>query len=238
MRTQPCSRLHVSLNNLSSDQAYDISQRIFQKWQEIEENKFYNTIGRVTHIYQKNQMANLKHMMNKWLSHSKGLRIAELENEVRFLKEKLVQTEKQHVSKIDVLKLHKKHESERHSTHESEMVPPTLSPINQKARSVINILSSRNLRNKNKSNVKPLNAKSRLTLTEVDEDMVLEPPVAYNPFKEFIDSKSLTQKFDFTQDLTNDRKPPIYERLHEDAKMKEAKIREYELIKREEETNQ
>lgn len=118
------------------------------------------------------------------------------------------------------------------------MFQSALSPINQKARSVINILSSRNMRNKNKSNVKPLNAKSRLTLTEVDEDMVLEPPVAYNPFKESMDSKSLTQKFDFTQDITNDKKPPIYERLYEDAKLKESKIREYEVIKREDETNQ
>ena len=44
------------LKNLSSEQAFSVSERIFNKWQEIEENTFYKKIGNLISIFQRNQL--------------------------------------------------------------------------------------------------------------------------------------------------------------------------------------
>jgi hypothetical protein len=64
-------------------------------------------------------------------------------------------------------------------------------------------------------------------MAEIDEDLVRDPPTAYNPFKDHT-VESVSQ-------MSNEKRTPIYERLHEDAKLKEAKIHEYQIIKNEEE---
>ena len=77
-----------------------------------------------------------------------------------------------------------------------------------------------------------------MTMSEIDEDYGENPSPspAYNPFKNSnINDKSLTQKIEISRDLSQADHIPIHERLHEDAKVKDAKYREYEHIKKEEE---
>lgn len=217
--------LHVILNNLSSEQAYEISKRIFQKWQEAEEKAFYNKMGRVINIYQKNQISNIKYCLRTWLSNARKIRIEQLESNTKNLNNKKFGFDKG--MSVQNLKA-QNYESQRLSNYNnSESIPEICASPSNKARSVLDILSSRNTRNKNRSSQKHPKAKTRLTMTEIDEDMIRDPPVAYNPFKNHTDDN-------VSQFSTGDQ-PPIHERLHEDAKMKEAKKREYELIKKEEE---
>lgn len=215
---------HVILNNLSSEQAYEISKRIFQKWQEAEEKAFYNKMGRVINIYQKNQISNIKYCLRNWLCNARKIKIEQLERSKSLNTKKLDFEKGRSVQNLKA----QKYESERLSNYNnSESIPEICASPSNKARSVLDILSSRNIRNKNRSSQKHPKAKTRLTMTEIDEDMIRDPPVAYNPFKNHTD--------DNVSQLSDGDQLPIYERLHEDAKLKEAKIREYELIKKEEE---
>lgn len=182
-------------------------------------------MGRLVNIYQRNQIAKARDMLRKWGNIAKDLRIQELNKSIHELSQQVKSSESRHGED-------RRYESENLSNFQSEMFPP-VSPMSNKTRSVMNILSSRNMRNKNKSNSKPLANKTKLIITEIDEDKILDPPTPHNPFKHSYDSKSMTQPIDFSRELSGQPTPPIYDRLYSDARLKEAKIREYQLIKKE-----
>ena len=180
--------------------------------------------------------------MNKWLRNSKECIISELLNKLKELNQRIIELENENASeKLKSEKSLNKYvmpESERHSLHVSDMVPTSQSPRNHKAKSVVNILSSRNLRNQSRNNVQPPNIRSKVPISEIDEDFERDPPVAYNPFKGKASNHSFSQNLELSREMSQNRPSPIYERLHEDAKLKEAKIRELESIKKEDELNQ
>ncbi|CAI2358799.1 unnamed protein product [Moneuplotes crassus] len=218
--------------NLSSDQAHEISKRIYNNWQEAEEIRFLTKIEKVIGIYQRNKIAYLKQFLRKWLNNAQAIQIEEIASQNSILKEEL-----SHLGSIrgDDTSSH------IHIVPESENIPNYKhgdnleSPIATKSRSVMDILSSRNLRNRSKS-AKRKNKDTKMTLSEIDEDFTRDPPKPHNPFQDCsFDRSSMTQKMDFSRDLSQERKTPIYDRLHEDAKIKEAKQREYEILKKEEE---
>ena len=181
-------------------------------------------------------------MMNKWLNRSKEITIADNLKQINQLIQKVqdleleLANEKQKSEQI--MNKYAQHESERHSLHVSDMVPASQSPMNHKAKSVANILSSRNLRNQSRHNAQDSNLKSKRPISEIDEDFERDPPAAYNPFKDQASANSFSQNLEISGELSQVRPSQIYERLHEDAKLKEAKLKEYESIKKEDELNQ
>lgn len=99
------------------------------------------------------------------------------------------------------------------------------SPMQNKATSVANILTSRNLRNKKRSSISPITEKAAPLTIEDLEEQVRKPPIAYNP------RKRQSQKIEEPESLHMTSRVPIYERLYEQAKLKDAKMAEYEAIK-------
>ena len=104
-------------------------------------------------------------------------------------------------------------------------------PIQNKASSVANILTSRNLRKKRLS-MTPINDSSRLDIDH-DEEPIRRPPVAYDPVPRNVPSHSqmLNDHSMGSNDFNMTTKRPIYERLYEEAQLKQEKQHEYERIK-------
>jgi len=212
-------KLTCFLKNLSADQAKNISFRIFQRWVNNENTPQTQPLDDTLAM----ELA-IKENKNEELEE----RLNQAMNDIQLLEDEC-QSYKQ---------LNEQYENQQAQDNHPEVIPLSNSHLESKASSVISILSSRNLRNTNKKSVTPISNRRRMSIAEIDEDNIRDPPIAHNSTKDLGDYKSMTQKIELSRDLSQNSRTPIHERLHDDAKFKKAKLREYELIKKEDQDNE